>query len=144
MYLTAKRYLWSFPEDGPDATLAKQAAQLIGVSKHRVKQIEVEAIYWRKSNAVHQWFVDNVQDGKDDCGEYEVSREQLQALLDLIIKVIDSKDATNLPPTSGFFFGSTAVDEWYWDDLKTTKGQLTELLADPIFKQFDFYYHSSW
>ena len=24
---------------------------------------------WRKANAIHKWFVDNVQDGVDDCGD---------------------------------------------------------------------------
>lgn len=36
---------------------------------------------WRKANHIHQWFVDNVQDGNDDCGMYEVTKEQLEVLL---------------------------------------------------------------
>ena len=144
MYLNAKRYLWSFPEDGPDATTAKAIAELLGVAGARIKQIEVEAMYWRKANAIHKWFVDNVQDGTDDCDEYEVSRDQLQKLLDLIIAVIDSKDASKLSPATGFFFGSTAVDERYWEDLARTKNELADLLANPKFKNWDFYYDSSW
>ena len=27
-----------------------------------------EVGYWRKANAIHGWFVRNVQNGKDDCG----------------------------------------------------------------------------
>ena len=38
--------------------------------------------YWRKANAVHNWFVDNVQDGNDGCKHYWVSKEDLQKLLD--------------------------------------------------------------
>ena len=46
--------------------------------------------YWRKANHIHKWFVDNVQDGEDDCGNYEVSQEQLEELLD-ICKLIKEK-----------------------------------------------------
>ena len=49
--------------------------------------------YWRKANQIHRWFVENVQGGVDDCGTYEVTREDLQELLDCCIKV---KDASHL------------------------------------------------
>jgi hypothetical protein len=144
MHLSAKRYLWSFPEDGPDVVTGKAIAELLGVGKTRVKQIEADVIYWRKANAIHKWFVDNVQDGADDCRQYNVTRGQLQELLDLITQVIDSKDASNLPPTSGFFFGSNEVDNWYWQDLVNTNDQLTALLTNSNFEQWDFFYQSSW
>ena len=44
---------------------------------------DTEIIYWRKANAIHKWFVENVQEGVDDCGEYEVTVEQLTELRDL-------------------------------------------------------------
>lgn len=40
-----------------------------------------KAAQWRKANQIHNWFVENVQNGEDDCGLYEVTKEQLQALL---------------------------------------------------------------
>ena len=49
-----------------------------------------EVGYWRKANAIHKWFVDNAQNEVDDCGCYEVSKEQLEGLLDICIKVRDS------------------------------------------------------
>lgn len=48
------------------------------------------AIYWRKANAIHKWFVDNVQYGKDDCGSYEVEVEELVTLRDICKKVLAS------------------------------------------------------
>jgi hypothetical protein len=42
-----------------------------------------EVGYWRKANAIHKWFVDNVQNEVDDCGYYEVSKEKLEELLDI-------------------------------------------------------------
>lgn len=37
--------------------------------------------YWRKANAIHQFFVENVQDGEDNCETYEVSKDALEELL---------------------------------------------------------------
>lgn len=45
---------------------------------------------WRKANHIHKWFVDNVQDGVDDCEIYEVTKEQLEELLDVCRKVINN------------------------------------------------------
>ena len=144
MYLNAKRYLWTFPEDGPDAKAAKAIAELIGITDKRVKQVEVEAMYWRKANAIHKWFVDNCQNGTDDCGNYAVSREQLLELRDLILEAIETKNFNLLPPTSGFFFGSVKVDEYYWQDLKDTASGIDRVLEQFPPEQWDLEYHSSW
>lgn len=53
-------------------------------------EISFEAGYWRKANQIHKWFVDNVQNGKDDCNKYYVSRTDLQKLLDVCKEVIKS------------------------------------------------------
>lgn len=56
--------------------------------QQRLSNKEIEIGYWRKANAVHQWFVNNVQNGEDDCGSYDVSREQLQDLLDIVNELL--------------------------------------------------------
>jgi hypothetical protein len=139
MYLNAKRYLWSTEGELSEA-IAKAFPEL---KEKRVKEIIVEAMYWRKANAIHKWFVDNVQEGNDNCGDYWVSREQLQELADLIKEVLAKKDASKLPPQSGFFFGSTDVDQYYWQDLKRTQEGLERVLVE-FPEQWDFEYHSSW
>lgn len=48
-----------------------------------------EVFYWRKANAIHYWFVKNVQNGNDDCGLYPVSKEKIQDLLSLCKKVVN-------------------------------------------------------
>ena len=50
-------------------------------------EIKESVGYWRKANQIHNWFVNNVQDGEDDCRAYEVSKEQLEKLLDLCQRV---------------------------------------------------------
>jgi hypothetical protein len=139
MYLNAKRYLWH-TEDELAGHVASAFPELKG---RRVKQVIVEAMYWRKANAIHKWFVDNVQGGTDDCGEYWVSREKLQELRDLVKEVLDSRDASSLPPQAGFFFGSTDVDDWYWQDMENTLQGLDKCLED-FPDNWEFEYHSSW
>jgi hypothetical protein len=139
MYLNAKRFLW-YNEDDLSDTVANAFPELKG---RRVKEVIVEAMYWRKANAIHRWFVENVQEGEDDCGDYYVSREQLAELRDLVLEVLASKDATKLPPQAGFFFGSTEVDNWYWQDLQSTAEGLEKVLSE-FPDQWEFEYHSSW
>lgn len=112
----------------------------------RGSDLKLEAAYWRKANQIHGWFVKNVADGEDDCSnEYYVSKDSLRKLLDTINAVLTDKSKAKelLPPMQGFFFGSTDVDEWYWEQLTNTKEILEELLTDP-YKDWSFSYKSSW
>ena len=52
------------------------------LSRRLKDNTEHEVMYWRKANAIHKWFVDNVQGGEDDCREYPVSNDQLIELRD--------------------------------------------------------------
>lgn len=62
------------------------------------------AIYWRKANAVHKWFVDNVQGGEDDCGTYEVSVDQLARLHDICKEIIDNSKLVDGDIVNGYTF----------------------------------------
>ena len=106
--------------------------------------VEVTCAYWRKANQIHAWFVDNVQGGNDNCGEYYVSHEKLKELLDLVNKALANRDPNLLQPRAGFFFGSYDIDEWYWQDLKDTKKKLERIFALPEMSKLSFYYTSSW
>jgi hypothetical protein len=152
MYLTAKRYLWK----DSDAEIVKKINDLIEVeadleqaftgSSLRVKGIEVSAMYWRKANAIHGWFVENCQNGEDNCREHYVSREQLETLRDLCKDILEHPDAerdSDLEPKEGFFFGSYEKDEWYYQDLEDTVKGLERALTLSA-KQYEFYYSSSW
>ena len=108
--------------------------------------VKFTVAYWRKANAIHQWFVNNCQGGKDECQDTYVSREKLQELLDLCKTVGKSKKkaAELLAPQGGFFFGSTDIDQYYFQDLKDTIEILEKCLTDKFFESCDFYYRSSW
>jgi hypothetical protein len=53
-----------------------------------ITEVVCDVMYWRKANAIHKWFVDNCQDGVDDCKEYYVSMEQLKELYQVCCKVL--------------------------------------------------------
>jgi hypothetical protein len=101
-----------------------------------------EVGYWRKANQIHKWFVNNVQEGNDDCKEYYVSDEQIKELYDLCVEIINNPQKAEelLPTHTGFFFGSYEYDEYYMRDLQHTIDILKPLLNcnDAI------YYSSSW
>lgn len=139
MYLSGYKYLWR-----DDDTRKKIKKQL--KSSYDPKYVVLELMYWRKANAIHKWFVDNVQGEKDDCKEYLVSIDDLKQLLSVVNSVLQDTSLAEqlLPPTSGFFFGSASVDEWYWKDLENTRDRLNELLSSPDIEELDIYYQSSW
>ena len=115
--------------------------------QHPWYRIKEEIGYWRKANAIHKWFVDNVQDGEDDCDYHrEVTKEDLEELRDVCHEVLCNPDLANklLPSQGGFFFGSLGYDEWYIDSLKSTIAIVDEALATTDFEKQMIYYVSSW
>lgn len=106
--------------------------------------------YWRKANQIHRWFVNNVQDGEDDCDYHEeCTRGVLEELLRTCKRVLNSSNPVLeakrwLPVQEGFFFGSYEYDEYYFDDLRHTVEVLENVLATTNFKSEMLYYVSSW
>jgi len=139
MYLNAKKYLWRTK----DAEVAKQIGEILEVG-NRVKEITIEAAYWRKANHIHAWFLENVQNGEDNCREYDVDRDKLIELLQTCRQCLDGGYSHLLPRAEGFFFGSKEYDEDYWADIKDTAEMLNTLLSDPNLEEFSFTYQSSW
>jgi hypothetical protein len=139
MYLSKKRYL---------SADERREVRITGlhpeVAVEKVECIVEAAGYWRKANAIHRWFVEHVQDGRDDCRPYEVSRAQLAALLEAVDEALDDpkRAAETLPTQPGFFFGSVAYDAGYWFDLAETRRMVNAALrAD---EDAAFIYQASW
>ena len=148
MYLSKRTYVknWDHmdPEDRHTITVAGPSAA--SIQPERISSIEERVGYWRKANAIHQWFVTHCQGGTDDCRDAYVSRTDLTALLETCKTVlVDPQKATELlPPQSGFFFGSTDIDGYfYWKNVRDTVALLEYLLAEDT-RHADFYYRSSW
>ena len=142
MYLSAKRYLFSFNEH--DKALADKIDAEVGASSlGHTNEIRKEAFYWRKAWAIHHWFVMNAQNGEDDCKEYWVERYKLQELLDTLKKVEENPSLAEdiLPLQSDDDEGK----EWELDQIRRTIPALDKLINDESLKEkWDFYYSSSW
>jgi hypothetical protein len=149
MYLTRKTYVkqWSHqkPEDQFEVTITKGGKPYDVIDISNVTNIEEEVGYWRKQNQIHRWFVENVQNGVDNCGEYSVSKSELETLRNICKEVSNdhSKADELLPSASGFFFGNTDYDEWYYDGVESTIEILDKILSESDGNQ-DIYYSSSW
>jgi hypothetical protein len=102
-----------------------------------------EIAYWRKANAIHNWFVQHCADGVDDCNPIYVGPDGLRSLLEDVRKVRAKPSLAPklLPTTAGFFFGSTDYGEDYMQDLIDTEKIIESALAD---EGGDVYYHASW
>lgn len=132
-----------------------------------------EVYYWRKANAIHQWFVDNIQNGNDDCEDYRVIQKDLQILIDTLKEVYNSlcnkemvtkkvqdgsieyeikafkeedleKAKELLPTQEGFFFGGTEYDEYYFEQIKDTLNDLQIINECFDFENNYLIYGSSW
>lgn len=142
MYLSAKRYLFSFNEH--DKALADKIDAEVGLnSLGRTKEISREAFYWRKAWAIHHWFVMNAQYGEDDCKEYWVERNKLGELLDILKKVDENPSlAEDILPLQA---DDDQGKEWELEQVRRTIPALDKLLNDENLKEhWDFYYQSSW
>jgi hypothetical protein len=110
------------------------------------KQVH-EVAYWRKANAIHGWIVSNFAELGDNCTPISLTKQNLVDLRELCMKVLDNGTPEYaqemLPPTPGFFFGSTTVDEWYWQDLNDTVAKLNTALGESVDDAM-FEYQASW
>ena len=141
---SATKYSEATASQWTDVVNAAGVDTLVDVESIYGVDVMVNVGYWRKCNQIHKWFVDNVQKGEDDCGEYYVSHEKLKELLRTCTLALTNKDPNLLPPQAGFFFGGTDIDQWYWEDLMYTIQQLQPIIDRPDFENLSFYYQSSW
>lgn len=64
-----------------------------------------EVGYWRKANQIHNWFVENVQDGVDDCSYHnEVTEEDLLDLLNICNRVLASCELVDGQICNGYSY----------------------------------------
>lgn len=152
MYLSKKTYVKQWEHKGEDnfnVEVTKKGEPVEHIKPERISYVVEEVGYWRKANQIHNWFVQNVQEGEDDCGEYHVYEEQLEELLGLCKQVLTNNELAEelLPSQSGFFFGGTEYDEWYFKKLEETVEIIETLLSERNedgYLDGSIYYQSSW
>lgn len=117
----------------------------MGLDMYIYDSMDEQVAYWRKFNALHSWMVKNVQGGVDECQRSELSIDHIESLVNIlkIIKEVPQKAEVLMPPSDGFFFGSTRIDEYFMEDVANA----LEVFENIILNYHDeqkFYYQSSW
>jgi hypothetical protein len=110
MYAVRRLYVKQWDHQRAEERYTVQVARggepVPGIEPERISEIDEEVMYWRKANQIHAWFVDNVQDGQDDCGTYHVNWEQLRELLSQCEKVIEASELVD-----GMIYAGTVYDK---------------------------------
>ena len=116
------------------------------------KSVDIETYYqigyFRKFNALHSYIVKNFAGGRDNCQNIFLSKgnvEQIKAALDEALEAGTEEKAKDVLPTqSGFFFGSTTYDDFYFEDVKEATDLMQMLLDNFDFKNYELIYGASW
>lgn len=101
--------------------------------------------YWRKANQVQAW-IEKEFPNFENCDTVVVSIDQLRDLKIRCLKIFSGADPNKLLPSrAGFFFGNTAYDDWYMNQLENTVDII--LRAEQVYElnqDVEFTYHANW
>jgi hypothetical protein len=127
--------------------LMPETSEFIDENGLTFAEIKVQIAYWRKANAIHNFFVQHCGKGKDECQTINVEKQDLRELVRLchvVLKNRSTEDAKKyLPTVSGFFFGPTDYDEYYYEELERTQKTVQQILnVAPCL--WSFVYMGSW
>lgn len=143
-----------------------QTREMEGIGEVAVYGILEQLARLVKTNQVFNWFCNNVMNGKAERQYYEVSKDQIQALLDICYQVkqgftlvrdgkdeyekeysVDNEVAAKLLPTmseQGYFFGSIDYDTAYAHGVVKTIEALENILNTTDFKTQIIYFNATW
>ena len=105
--------------------------------------------YFRKFNALHSYIVKTFADGIDNCQDiilYKEDVEQIKKVLDDVLNAHQQVEKAKelLPTQSGFFFGGTDYDEFYFEDVKDAADLMQNFLDNFDFDKYQLVYQASW
>ena len=188
MYLDVTRNVYRFMDEAKfnelktalDSVIFKNGFLSADERSDDVLSVGRGVAYWRKANAIHAWFVENVQDGIDECQTSYVpieALEELERVCGEVVILLDpyfrelhdnslydwdvdgtwedipsevlEKIEEVLPTQAGFFFGSTAIDLYYYANVKYTYDRVSELRKWIVAERengsyWEVHYRSSW
>lgn len=114
MYAARRHYVkqWDYqqPEERYSVTVTQGGKPVAGIRPERVSLVEEELMRWRKANHIHQWFVQNVQDGEDDCRTYWVPEDKLRELLAVCKHVIENSELVDGVTSAGTMYDKEHPD----------------------------------
>lgn len=111
-----------------------------------------EVAYWRKENALHKFILE--QTGADpnmNCTYVEVPYEVLYDFIGRANDILKARGHNReflanklLPTQSGFFFGGTNYDKWYYESLKNIRADFRKIIQTTDFLNQTLYYSCWW
>ena len=111
-----------------------------------------EVAYWRKQNMLHHFILE--QTGADpnmNCTYVEVPYEVLYEFIGRANDILKARGHNReflakklLPTHSGFFFGSTEYDKWYYESLKSIRADFRSIIQTTNFVNQTLYYSCWW
>ena len=110
-----------------------------------------EVYYWRKANSIHNWILKETGTPSD----FNAGDNGIELTKDMLIKFVeqaetvlrDKSDETSerlIPSCSGFFFGNTAYDEWYYKVIESTAEKFKQLISTFDFESYELVYSCWW
>jgi len=111
-------FLYDVTEIGPDRDKWPQWVWN-GIYDRGDKTVRVAKL--RKFNALHRWFVTEIQGGVDECEmSRRITADELKGLLAALKAIVEepSEGPLRLPVQPGYFFGSTEYGTWYEEEVR--------------------------
>lgn len=164
-YLRKSEFKYDSPSKGGGQVIREypKGVREIAEAQH-VSSIGVttdyKVCYFRKFNAMHSWIVEHCADGHDICQDICVGVDDAKELLASCEEILAARndltmsddDKANiarekLPPSEGFFFGSTDINDWYYGDVSQLSGLLSAVIAfleSDDGKEWELVYRASW
>ena len=149
MYLSKKTYVkqWSFqtPEEQFQVEVKKGGEPVTSIKPERVSYVTEQVGYWRKFNALHNWFVENCQGGVDECQESYVDREKLEELvvtLHQVKNILETSPKKKVQVENGWSNGEKTFCEIEIVEDTTTLDELFPTTPGFFFggTEYDMYY----
>ena len=112
-----------------------------------VRDTAEEIGYWRKANEIRNWIIDKTELEEDDnCKYIELSKKDLEDLREDCIQVLEDHTLAEeiMPTKSGFFFGDTNYDDYYFNSLGHTIRIINNILENTNFEIEAIDYFDWW
>jgi hypothetical protein len=146
MYLYAKKFISDaeYFQQGDTFDVIASKVNATGIHQRIIYLLKEQVAYWRKANAIHNWFI-NLHDSEDDGSPIGLGKDNLEELQRVCAEVISNPKLAEelLPTASGFFFGSTEYDEWYFGSIQETH-DIIDTILKTIPDEWSFEYQASW
>jgi len=122
MYLERKIYVknWGFMKDKDKYSISvkRNGKKVEHINTEKINYVIEGAGTWRKANAIHSWFVNNVQEGVDDCKLYYVDEDKLKELLSTVNEVLEASKLIKGKVQAGYTYNDKKEKVYNYEDGK--------------------------